>query len=46
MFAVEADRADLEQLRELLMPLVHVQAMQHLLRRAQVDALTLEGYAQ
>lgn len=47
MFAVDGDRADLEQLRELLTPLVHEPAaMQHLLHRAQVDGVTLEGYAQ
>lgn len=38
MFAVEGDRADLEQLRGLLTPLVHdAEAMRHLLHRSQVD---------
>lgn len=47
MFAVEGDRADLEQLRELLTPLAHEpEAMKQLLHRAQVDGVTLEGYGQ
>lgn len=47
MFAAEGHRADLEQVRELLMPLVQEpEAMQDLLRRAQVDGVTLEGYGQ
>lgn len=45
MFAVEGARADLEELRELLVPLVHeLPAMTGLLRRAQADGVTLEGY--
>lgn len=45
MFAVEGDRADLEELRELLVPLVReLPAMTNLLRRAQADGVTLEGY--
>lgn len=45
MFAVEGDRADLEELRELLVPLVHEPpAMTALLRRAEADGVTLEGY--
>lgn len=47
MFAVGGDRADLEQLRQLLTPLAHEpKAMRHLLHRAQVDGVTLEGFAQ
>lgn len=45
MFAVEGDRADLEELRELLVPLVHeLPAMTGLLRRTQADGVRLEGY--
>lgn len=45
MFAVEGERADLEELRELLGPLVHdPPAMTALLRRAQADGVMLEGY--
>lgn len=45
MFAVEGGRADLEELRELLVPLVNdPPAMAGLLRLAQADGVTLEGY--
>lgn len=45
MFAVEGDQADLEELRGLLVPLVHEPpAMTALLRRAEADGVTLEGY--
>lgn len=45
MFAVYGDRADLEELRELLQPLVdQTAAMTGLLQRAQADGLVLEGY--
>ena len=45
MFAVEGARTDLEQLRELLIPLVQgPPAMTTLMRRVQAEGLTLEGY--
>lgn len=45
MFAVYGDRTDLEQLRELLQPLVHQPAaMTGLSQRAQADGVLLEGY--
>lgn len=45
MFAVEGERADLEELRVLLVPLVHeLPAMTALLRRARAGGVTLEGY--
>lgn len=45
MFAVYGDRTDLEQLRELLQPLVdQPAAMTGLLQRAQRDGVVLEGY--
>ena len=45
MFAVEGARTDLEQLRELLIPLVQEPwAMTTLLRRVQAEGVTLEGY--
>lgn len=45
MFAVYGDRANLEQLRALLQPLVdQPAAMTGLLQRAQADGVLLEGY--
>jgi hypothetical protein len=45
MFAVYGDRADLEELRELLQPLVdQPAAMAGLMQRAQADGVVLEGY--
>lgn len=45
MFAVYGDRTDLEQLCELLQPLVdRPAAMTGLLQRAQADGVLLEGY--
>lgn len=45
MFAVYGDRADLEELRELLQPLVHQPAaMTGLLQRTRADGVMLEGY--
>ena len=44
MFAGYGDRADLEELRELLQPLVdQPAAMTGSLQRAQADGLVLEG---
>jgi hypothetical protein len=45
MFAVYGDRADLQELREMLQPLVHQPAaMAGLLQRAQAEGVLLEGY--